>query len=153
MDTAFQKTRFRIEGMDCAACAAKIDKVARGAPGVREVSVSATAGTMLLEHDDRVDLESIAAGLVAMRDEPRADAREGICAQADRIAVEQFEGCVERSESSNALRASLTASLRVVMAIRSRIVTSFRRWPITIFVKASTDGLTSAEDVRELRSP
>ncbi|MBL8577933.1 MAG: cadmium-translocating P-type ATPase [Mesorhizobium sp.] len=63
MDKAFQKTRFRIEGMDCAACAAKIDKVARGAPGVREVSVSATAGTMLLEHDDKADLEKIAVGV------------------------------------------------------------------------------------------
>jgi Cd2+/Zn2+-exporting ATPase len=63
MDRFSTKVRFRIEGMDCAACAAKIDRVARGAPGVGEVSVSATAGTMLVAHDGTADLAGIAAGI------------------------------------------------------------------------------------------
>lgn len=58
-----QKTRMRIDGMDCAACAAKIDRLARTSPGVREVNVSATAGTMVLEHDETTDLDQIAAGV------------------------------------------------------------------------------------------
>ena len=57
------KTRFRIEGMDCAACAAKIDKAARKTDGVADVSVSATTGTMLLEHDGTTNLAAIAAAV------------------------------------------------------------------------------------------
>lgn len=50
------KTRFRIEGMDCASCAAKIDKAARRAVGINDVSISVTAGTMVIEHDAEADL-------------------------------------------------------------------------------------------------
>ncbi|WP_131116516.1 heavy metal translocating P-type ATPase [Lichenihabitans psoromatis] len=54
------QTRFRVEGMDCAACATKIDTVVRKMPGVADVSVSVTAGTMTLHHDATSDLVSIA---------------------------------------------------------------------------------------------
>ncbi|MGO4831554.1 cation transporter, partial [Rhizobiaceae sp. 2RAB30] len=47
MADAAQKTRFRVDGMDCASCAAKIDKATRRTSGVSEVSVSVTAGTMV----------------------------------------------------------------------------------------------------------
>ncbi|MCD2175497.1 heavy metal translocating P-type ATPase [Rhizobium sp. C4] len=40
------KMRYRVEGMDCASCAAKIDTAVRRLPGIVDVSVSATAGTM-----------------------------------------------------------------------------------------------------------
>ncbi|MGI6852301.1 heavy metal translocating P-type ATPase [Mesorhizobium sp. 1B3] len=50
------KTRFRIEGMDCASCAAKIDKAARRATGIHNVSVSVAAGTMVVEHEAEADL-------------------------------------------------------------------------------------------------
>ena len=42
------QTRYRVEGMDCASCASKIDTAVRRMPGVTDVSVSVTAG-----HDDR----------------------------------------------------------------------------------------------------
>src|SRR5690606_10431405 len=58
-----EKTRFRIEGMDCAACAAKIDRTARQSPGVRDVIVSATAGTMLVEHEGAADMGEVARGV------------------------------------------------------------------------------------------
>ncbi|MGF9566265.1 heavy metal translocating P-type ATPase [Neorhizobium sp. BT27B] len=45
------QTRFRVEGMDCASCAAKIDTAVRRMPGVNDVSVSVTAGTMTVTHD------------------------------------------------------------------------------------------------------
>jgi len=32
-------TRFRVEGMDCAGCASKIDTAVRRLPGVEDVSV------------------------------------------------------------------------------------------------------------------
>ncbi|ADH90737.1 heavy metal translocating P-type ATPase [Ancylobacter novellus DSM 506] len=59
------KTRYRIEGMDCAACATKIDTAVRRVTGVAEVSVSVTAGTMTVEHDgaDLAVLEKRVSGL------------------------------------------------------------------------------------------
>lgn len=54
------KTRYRVEGMDCGTCAAKIETAARRVRGVGEVSVSLAAQSMLVEHDPQTDL----AGLV-----------------------------------------------------------------------------------------
>ncbi|MBP1878454.1 heavy metal translocating P-type ATPase [Agrobacterium rubi] len=58
MSTALQ-TRFRVEGMDCASCATKIDTAVRRMDGVADVSVSVTAGTMTVSHDDSSDLIAI----------------------------------------------------------------------------------------------
>ncbi|RZM95703.1 hypothetical protein CWO91_38450 [Bradyrhizobium genosp. SA-3] len=38
------KTRFRVEGMDCASCATKIENALQRMPGVRTVTVSHDAG-------------------------------------------------------------------------------------------------------------
>ncbi|CCM76278.1 heavy metal translocating P-type ATPase [Rhizobium mesoamericanum] len=51
--------RYRVGGMDCASCAAKIDTAVRYMPGVEDVSVSVTAGTMTLRHDGSSDLVAI----------------------------------------------------------------------------------------------
>ncbi len=55
-DSATQ-TRFRIDGMDCAACASKITNAVRRVPGVDDVSVSVTAGTMTVRHAESAILE------------------------------------------------------------------------------------------------
>ena len=58
--------RYRVEGMDCAACATKIDTAVRRLPGISDVSVSVTAGTMTVTHDGSGDLgliEKQVAGL------------------------------------------------------------------------------------------
>ncbi|MBY0611211.1 MAG: cadmium-translocating P-type ATPase [Beijerinckiaceae bacterium] len=60
MAQAAQQTRYRVEGMDCASCATKIDTAVRRMPGVADVSVSVTAGTMTVHHDDTSDLTAIA---------------------------------------------------------------------------------------------
>ncbi|MDL2406566.1 heavy metal translocating P-type ATPase [Rhizobium calliandrae] len=49
---AATQTRYRVGGMDCASCAAKIDTAVRRMPGVEDVSVSVTAGTMTVHHDE-----------------------------------------------------------------------------------------------------
>ncbi|WP_313192091.1 heavy metal translocating P-type ATPase [Shinella zoogloeoides] len=54
-----KETRFRVEGMDCASCASKIDTAVRRMPGVVDVSVSVTAGTMRVQHDMTSDLDVI----------------------------------------------------------------------------------------------
>ncbi len=57
-ETATQ-TRYRVEGMDCASCATKIDTAVRRMPGVADVVVSVRAGTMMLCHDGTSDLGAI----------------------------------------------------------------------------------------------
>lgn len=51
--------RFHVEGMDCAGCAAKIDKAVRRLEGVEDVSVSVVAGTMTVQHSG-TDLAALA---------------------------------------------------------------------------------------------
>lgn len=51
MTEATQQDRYRIGGMDCASCAQKIDTAVRRLPGVADVSVSVTAGTMTVHHN------------------------------------------------------------------------------------------------------
>lgn len=51
----------RISGMDCGACAVRIVRALQGLPGLREVSVSDTAGCARLTYDETaVDLGEIA---------------------------------------------------------------------------------------------
>ncbi|WP_320203624.1 heavy metal translocating P-type ATPase [Agrobacterium rosae] len=57
------QTRFRVGGMDCASCASKIDTAVRRMPGVTDVSVSVTAGTMTVKHDETSDLDAMAKKL------------------------------------------------------------------------------------------
>ena len=59
MADAATQTRYQVGGMDCAACEAKIDTAVRRMAGVTDVSVSAAAGTMLVEHDGSSDLADI----------------------------------------------------------------------------------------------
>jgi Cd2+/Zn2+-exporting ATPase len=59
MTDAATQTRYRVDGMDCASCAAKIDTAIRRVPGVLDVAVSATAGTMTVRHEAASDLSAI----------------------------------------------------------------------------------------------
>ncbi len=60
MKTNATQSRYRVDGMDCASCASKIDTAVRRMPGVSDVSVSVTAGTMTVHHDTTSDLAAIA---------------------------------------------------------------------------------------------
>ena len=53
------QTRYRVEGMDCAGCAAKIDTAVRRLPGILDVAVSATAGTMTVHYSGASDPAAI----------------------------------------------------------------------------------------------
>ena len=59
MADAATQTRYLVDGMDCAGCAAKIDTAVRRLPGIEEVSVSATAGTMTVRHNGQSDLTQL----------------------------------------------------------------------------------------------
>ena len=45
------KTRFNVQGMDCAGCAIKIENALRRMPGVTEVDVSVAGGAVTVAHD------------------------------------------------------------------------------------------------------
>ncbi|PSC05658.1 heavy metal translocating P-type ATPase [Alsobacter soli] len=53
------QTRYRVTGMDCASCAAKIETAVRRMPGVLDVAVSPTAGSMTLRHTAAADLAAM----------------------------------------------------------------------------------------------
>ena len=50
MTAPLKQTRFKIGGMDCASCAAKIDTAVRRLDGVVDVSVSVTGASMTVSH-------------------------------------------------------------------------------------------------------
>ena len=59
MTEAAIQTRYRVDGMDCAGCAAKIDTAVRRMPGVVDVTVSVTAAAMIVRHGAGVDLAAV----------------------------------------------------------------------------------------------
>ena len=52
-------SRFRVEGMDCAACGTKVENAVRRLPGVAEVNVGVTSETLTVRHDDSTDLDAV----------------------------------------------------------------------------------------------
>lgn len=61
-----QAVRYRVTGMDCSACAAKIEKAAKALPGVNDVRVSIASGELSLAVDKTQrlpGLESTVTGL------------------------------------------------------------------------------------------
>jgi Cd2+/Zn2+-exporting ATPase len=60
MSEAVVQSRYRVEGMDCASCAAKIDTAARRVDGVVDIAVSVTAGTVTVQHRQETDMAALA---------------------------------------------------------------------------------------------
>ncbi len=59
-------TRYRVEGMDCAACAAKIETAVGRLPGVQRVEVSVNAGTVKVTHGPEMDQSEISRQIVGL---------------------------------------------------------------------------------------
>jgi Cd2+/Zn2+-exporting ATPase len=59
MTAAQVKTRYRVEGMDCASCATKIDTAVRRLPGIEELSVSVPGRSLSVTHRDEVSSREI----------------------------------------------------------------------------------------------
>lgn len=53
------KTRFKVIGMDCASCAARVEGAVARIDGVGDVSVSVMTGSMVVHHDDTADLKAL----------------------------------------------------------------------------------------------
>ncbi|PWC56008.1 heavy metal-associated domain-containing protein, partial [Azospirillum sp. TSH20] len=81
---ALHTSRYRVSGMDCGSCAAKIETALRRVPGVREVRVSVPAGTVAVSHDDTLGTEAVvrplaALGYGATPADPVADGPDAAC--------------------------------------------------------------------------
>lgn len=63
MNDTVTKTRYRVGGMDCAACATKIETAVRRIDGVREVHVATSSSTMTVTHSAAVGLGSDIVGV------------------------------------------------------------------------------------------
>ncbi|ORE90743.1 heavy metal-associated domain-containing protein [Aurantimonas sp. 22II-16-19i] len=59
MSAVTNESRFRVTGMDCAACGNKVDTAIRRLPGVEDVAVSVSAGTVRVSHVYRFDGTSV----------------------------------------------------------------------------------------------
>lgn len=78
MTAPLKQTRFKIGGMDCASCAAKIDTAVRRLDGVADVSVSVTGASMTVSHggrlnDDKVLRQVARLGYGIVKAQARAD--------------------------------------------------------------------------------
>lgn len=98
----------RISGMDCGACAVRIVRALQGLPGLREVSVSDTAGCACLTYDEMaVDLGEIAhrvqragfdvpVGMAELRCPARTPGRRRACGRCSACAVSRARGIPSR---------------------------------------------------------
>lgn len=60
------KTRFQVEGMDCAACAARVEGAAARIDGVEDVSVSVMTGSMVVHHANTADLAALESAVIRL---------------------------------------------------------------------------------------
>ncbi len=59
MSATTGESRFRVTGMDCAACGNKVDTAIRRLPGVEDVTVSVSTGTVKVRHADGFDANAV----------------------------------------------------------------------------------------------
>lgn len=89
MNEASFSKRYQIGGMDCAACANKIDTAVRRLPGVSDVNVSATAGTMTIKHLPEAALDTVETTVTRLGYSISANA--GANARADPLPAHDHE--------------------------------------------------------------
>ncbi|RUX92940.1 heavy metal translocating P-type ATPase, partial [Mesorhizobium sp. M7D.F.Ca.US.004.01.2.1] len=88
MTTPLRQTRFKIGGMDCASCAAKIDTAVRRLDGVDDVSVSVTGASMTVSHggslnDGKVLQQVARLGYGIVKAEAKTDGRASVASAHD----------------------------------------------------------------------
>ena len=66
MSATLDRSRYSVADMDCASCASKIDKAVRGLPGVEDVSVSVSTGSMTVMHGAAFDEEAMTSRVRAL---------------------------------------------------------------------------------------
>ncbi|MFB9979854.1 heavy metal translocating P-type ATPase [Mesorhizobium kowhaii] len=88
MTAPLRQTRFKIGGMDCASCAAKIDTAVRRLDGVADVSISVTGASMTVSHggalpEDKVVQQVARLGYGIVKAEAKTDGRASVARAHD----------------------------------------------------------------------
>ncbi|MBB4953337.1 Cd2+/Zn2+-exporting ATPase [Agrobacterium vitis] len=93
MNARIEQTRFRVEGMDCASCAMKIDRAVRRLDGVEDVTVSVAASTMTVHHGETADIVDTVqrqvkslgygAAVLSAKDKSAAPITVSVCCSGD----------------------------------------------------------------------
>nr|WP_246024685.1 heavy metal translocating P-type ATPase [Azospirillum ramasamyi] len=83
-DVTLRTSRYRVSGMDCGSCAAKIETALRRVPGIREVRVSVPGGTVTIAHEAALGSDAVvrplsALGYGAAPADPAAEAAAPAC--------------------------------------------------------------------------
>ncbi len=85
------QTRFKVGGMDCAGCAAKIDTAVRRLPGVTGLEISLMSGVMTVRHGGDENFEAMIKAVTSLGytvtplDDPAADGNQGQRKQKDSL--------------------------------------------------------------------
>ena len=90
--TAENQARYKVGGMDCASCATKIDTAVRRVPGVTDVAVSVSAGTMTVRHDGSADLPAMEKTVSGLGYPLRALGRQPVAREVDAHADHAHSG-------------------------------------------------------------
>ncbi|MGO3928333.1 heavy metal translocating P-type ATPase [Rhodopseudomonas pseudopalustris] len=77
-----EETRMRVEGMDCASCAVKIENALRRVPGVTDVKVSVAAGNVTVRHDG-ADIGTMGSRIAGLGYKVAAADKKGVQASYD----------------------------------------------------------------------
>ncbi|ALG75707.1 ATPase [Azospirillum thiophilum] len=64
--SAPRTSRYRVSGMDCGSCAAKIETALRRVPGIREVRVSVQGGTVSVDHEAALGADAVVRPLATL---------------------------------------------------------------------------------------
>jgi Cd2+/Zn2+-exporting ATPase len=153
MTEALMQSRYRVGGMDCAACAAKIETAARRMPGIEDVSVSLTGGTLAIRHRAGADLASLqkrvaGLGYTIARDSRGASAGSAVGEHLDHGNHEHVaEGLHAHAHATacgpwwKSSRALLTIATGAALALACVADTLLPRVPSVIFVLPMLIGL------------
>lgn len=131
------KTRYRVEGMDCGACAAKIETAARRVRGVADVSVSLAAHSMVVEHDTQTDLAGLVKQVAGLGygvfptapQQPHLTAADGSVSPAQKLDGASVKASWWRSPKGRLMLAS-GVGLALAFLI-SKLIPAAGAWPFT----------------------
>ena len=93
MTREHRQTRYRVAGMDCASCAAKIDTAVRRMPGIEDVKVSVMAGTMTTTDNGSADLDAIRSKVESLGYKANRVADAGLESRGSGVPANDHEHC------------------------------------------------------------
>jgi Cd2+/Zn2+-exporting ATPase len=134
MSAHSETSRFRVEGMDCAGCATKVDTAVRRVPGVEDVSVSVVGGSMTVTHQN-ADLGAIADKVASLG--YRAALPDG-SAQPEKDALEGLHGHDHGSEdgpwwrTSKAKLTILCGTAVAVAFVAGQVFPAIAQWAFIV---------------------